>query len=117
MGDEVEDGTILGRPQVLGLLLCHRPPPHQGLCPPVASVASLENVLLSCLWTQTFPSNPPTQAGIFQPNLYKIQRQEEMGGKKMSMKKSGKTNTNPRQPGVLTKDWDLTLQQQLHKLL
>lgn len=68
MGDEEEDGTILGRAQVLGLPPCH--PPHQGLCLPVATVASLENVLLSCLWTQTFPSNPPTQAGIFQPNLY-----------------------------------------------
>ena len=39
------------------------------------------------------------------------------GGKKMSMKKSGETNTKPRPPVVLTTDWDLTLQQPRHTFL
>ena len=63
-----------------------------------------------------FPQILPHRLEFSNPTCTKSKARRD-GGKKMSMKKSGKTNTKPRGPVVLTTDWDLTLQQQPHKLL
>ena len=97
MGEEEEDGTILGRAQAPGLPLCHPPRP----CSPVATVASLEKVLLVSEH-KPFPQILPHRLEFSNPTCAKSKARRD-GGKKISMKKSGKTNTKPRGPVVLTR--------------